>query len=192
MPKLTKKYIDTLVPREKNYTVWDNEIRGFGARVWPSGKVSYVLKYRTKHHRQRKLTIGAHGSITPDGARDLAQQYMTDVIQGNDPAETKTHDRESPTIADLCDRFIAEYSKKRNKPSTTYAYEELVRNKIKPALGHRTVNAVQRIDISKLHHELSKDRPYIANRTLALLSKMFNMAEMWGLGGHLFSKKLVH
>ena len=35
-------------------------------------------------------------------------------------------------------------------------------------------------DIARLHHELS-DKPYQANRTLALLSKFFGWAEKHGL-----------
>ena len=38
----------------------------------------------------------------------------------------------------------------------------------------------QRSDIAALHHEL-RHTPYQANRTLAVLSKMSNLAELWGV-----------
>ena len=39
---------------------------------------------------------------------------------------------------------------------------------------------IQRSDIAQLHHGMRKT-PYHANRTLGVLSKMFNLAEMWDL-----------
>ena len=39
---------------------------------------------------------------------------------------------------------------------------------------------IQRSDIAVLHHDM-RQTPYQANRTLGVLSKMFNMAEVWGL-----------
>ena len=48
MPKITKRLVDGLTPQAKDYTVWDDELPGFGIRVWPSGKRVYILKYRTR------------------------------------------------------------------------------------------------------------------------------------------------
>ena len=39
---------------------------------------------------------------------------------------------------------------------------------------------VTRADVAKLHHDL-RHIPYDANRCLEMISKMFNLAEMWGL-----------
>ena len=51
---------------------------------------------------------------------------------------------------------------------------------IDPAIGNMRISAVQRKDIAKLHHDM-RDKPYQANRTLGVLSKMFSLAEVWGL-----------
>src|SRR5512132_2455942 len=48
------------------------------------------------------------------------------------------------------------------------------------ALGNRKVADVTRADIGKLHHSL-RETPHQANRVLALVSKMMNLAEKWGL-----------
>lgn len=42
--KLTKRTVDALKPGAERYTAWDTEIAGFGVRVAPSGKKTYVLK----------------------------------------------------------------------------------------------------------------------------------------------------
>ena len=51
---------------------------------------------------------------------------------------------------------------------------------IDPAIGEMRISEVQRKDIAKLHHAM-RDKPYQANRTLGVLSKMFSLAEVWGL-----------
>lgn len=43
MAKLNKTEIDRLTPQEKDYLVWDDSLPGFGLRVWPSGKKTYVV-----------------------------------------------------------------------------------------------------------------------------------------------------
>ena len=66
------------------------------------------------------------------------------------------------------------------KPSTAYEYRRSVELFISPKIGRRKVTEIQRSDIAQLHHGMRKT-PYQANRTLGVLSKMFNLAEMWGL-----------
>ena len=51
---------------------------------------------------------------------------------------------------------------------------------IDPAIGEMRISEVERKDIAKLHFDM-RDKPYQANRTLGVLSKMFSLAEVWGL-----------
>ena len=64
--------------------------------------------------------------------------------------------------------------------STAAEYRRLIEKIILPALGRRKAADVTRADITKLHHA-NRAAPYQANRVLAVLSKMFNLAERWGL-----------
>ena len=102
------------------------------------------------------------------------------VDKGGDPvAETEAH-RRSPTIAALCKRFLTEHVAYRCKSSTLREYTRSVELFIDPRLGAFKVGDVKRLDVDKLHHEM-RDIPYQANRTLGVLSKLFNLAEVWGL-----------
>jgi integrase len=60
------------------------------------------------------------------------------------------------------------------------SYQTYIETCIKPRLGNRKIDDVTRADVVNFHHDL-RDRPYTANRTVAVLSKMFNLAEDWGL-----------
>ncbi|MDT8329377.1 MAG: Arm DNA-binding domain-containing protein, partial [Roseovarius sp.] len=75
MPKLTKRRVDGFDIRAKAYFEWDSEIMGFGVRVLPSGTKTYQVQYR-KGGRTRRASIGRHGNITADQARNRAKEIM--------------------------------------------------------------------------------------------------------------------
>ena len=72
VPKITKRFVDAAEAREKDYVVWDDELPGFGLRVFASGKRSYVIQYRAAG-RSRRYTIGLHGGWTPETARQRSK-----------------------------------------------------------------------------------------------------------------------
>lgn len=179
MPKLTKRTVDSLYPKAKDYFVWDTQIAGFGIRIMPSGAKTYQAQYR-KGGRTRRVSVGRHGKITVDEARKLAKEVMGQVAKGENPAEDISQHRKAPTIAALCERFFQSHVLERCKPSTQKEYRRAIDLFINPALGRFKVVDVERKDIAELHHKF-RNKPYQANRTLGVLSKMFNLAEIWGL-----------
>lgn len=181
MFKLTKRSVEGLELQKKEYLVWDREISGFGVRVYPSGRKTYLVQYRSSG-RTRRRTIGQHGVLTAIEARDEARKLLGEVAKGGDPSEERQTRLKAPTVAALCDRFLDEYVAEHCKPATARDYKSIVRRCIKPHLGPRKVADITRADIVNLHHTL-RETPYQANRSLSVLSKMFNLAEDWGLRG---------
>ena len=59
-------------------------------------------------------------------------------------------------------------------------YQGSLRNHILPALGTMPIDKVGRTEAAALHYGL-RDTPRAANRALMVLSKMFRLAEDWGL-----------
>src|ERR1051325_10490242 len=184
--KITKRSVDGLKPATDGAeaVLWDTEVKGFGCRVQRGGSKSYIVHYRVGSGRGapiRKLTIGKHGAPwTPEQARGEARRLLGMVEGGADPAADKIALKEAPTVADLAERFFAEHAEAKRKVSTATEYRRLLDRIILPALGKRKVVDVSRQDVGKLHHGL-RNAPYQANRVLAVLSKMFNLAERWGL-----------
>jgi integrase len=183
--KITKRSVDALKLTGGAETVlWDTKLIGFGVRVQRGGGKSYVLHYRAGTGRGaplRKLTIGRHGSPwTPETARREATTLRGLIEDGADPAADKMARREAPTMAELAERFLAEHAEAKRKASTAAEYRRLLDKIILRALGKRKVADVTRADVTKLHHA-NRSAPYQANRLLAVLSKMFNLAERWGL-----------
>ena len=178
--KLTKRTVEGAEPTSRDVVLWDSELPGFGLKVTPSGRRAYFVFYRTSHGVQRKPMIGLHGSMTCDGARDLARQWLAAAARGEDPSAQRQAQRRGATVRDLVARFIAEHAKPRTKPSTAAQYERMMETKVLPKLGGRKIETVTRSDVMSLMHDL-RSIPYEANRVRAALSKMFNLAEFWML-----------
>ena len=180
MPKLTKRLVESFAPEGRDVILWDSELPGFGVRIWPSGKRVYVLKYRNKSGRQRKPKIGLHGSITVEQARLKARLWLAEASAGGDPSGERDEARNAPKFSEFAERYFKEHAESRLKPSTNREIRRIIDRVLLRHFGARKLAEITRADIADLHHKFHKS-PYQANRVLALLSNMFNMAERWGL-----------
>ena len=184
LPKLTKRSVEAVPanPLKPTYE-WDDQLPAFGIKVLSSGSRRYVLKYRVgaggRSATQRWVTLGTHGAITCDQARDLAQDILAAVAKGADPQEHKFSQRNAPHVGDIWHRFESEQLPLK-KPSTAKDYRQLWRDVIGPELGNKLVAEI-RADIVDRLHKKQMATPYQANRSLALLSRLFNLAEAWGM-----------
>ncbi len=174
---LSKRRVDAAKPGE---TIWDGEIPGFGLRVSKGGAKSYVLKYR-RGRLQRWYTIGRHGAPwTPHNARQEARRLLGAIANGDDPANEKQDVKQAETLTEFASRYLETHAKVHKKASSATEDERNLRNHILPVLGNHRMRDITRQEISRFHHAM-RDRPYAANRCLALLSHMFKKAEAWGV-----------
>lgn len=161
-------------------TVWDETVPGFGARRQKGPAVTYFLKYRNGDGRQRWHSIGRHGAPwTPETARAEAKRLLGAIAAGADPAAERSAWKQAPTVAELATRFLSEHADAKRKPRTAREYRRQVEKQILPALGEKRVAEVTRQDVAQFHHS-RRATPIEANRTLALLSVLFNFAERIG------------
>lgn len=181
MPKLTKSLIESLVAVDgKPAFAWDS-LSGFGVKVAPSGKKTFVAKYRTngggRGAQQRWLTLGQFGHITCEQARSLAQQALAAVARGEDPQADRQANRIAPRLNDVWERFAADQLPMK-KPSTRRDYQNQWTDLIAPKFGKQFVRDIKRADIDRFHKSL-RDTPYRANRALALFSRLMTLSEHW-------------
>ena len=176
--KISKRTVDQLSAGDRDNLLWDAEVKGFGVRCRQSGAKYYIVKMRAGG-RQRWLTIGRHGSPwTPDTARVEAKRLLGLKAGGKDPATERDRQKGAITIAELGARFLAQYVAQHCKSRTAEEYQRAVEHFINPILGRQRIADLTRADVARLHHHF-RDRPYQANRSLAVLSKMINLAEGW-------------
>ena len=177
--KLNKRTIDqTVYQGSGGHYLWDTELAGFGVRIYPTGRKSFVISYRSKG-LQRFFTIGRYGVLTVQQARLKAMATFARIGNGEDPSGDKIAANRAPRITDLAKRYMDEHSRVKKKPKSIKKDEQAWERLILPHLGQRRVKDIARADIAKTMTDLA-DTPAMANKVLTILSKSFNLAEIWG------------
>lgn len=195
--RITKSRVDAMKPGEQT---WDADIAGFGIVANKNSK-TYKLKYMYQG-RQRMMSLGKHGApLTVDQARKKAIDCLSELNSGIDPAAAKAV--KGMPISELCEKYLAEHAKPHKKASSIRMDATNIQNHILPLLGQRRVVDISTADIERFklairdgktasadqdaHRKnpkggsVVKGGEYVANRCLALLSKMFSLAERWEL-----------
>lgn len=156
MAKLTKRVVDAAESRSSDYFVWDEELPGFGLRVFKSGKRSYLVQYRAAG-RTRRYTIGLHGPWTPETARKKARSLLGEIAEGENPAEQRRLDAKAVTIKELCTQYLKDAEnglvlgkgRRPKKVSTIVIDKSRIHRHIIPLLGTRRVKDITSSDINR-------------------------------------------
>lgn len=158
MPKITKTAIDKMVPHPSTEIyMWDTSLTGFGVRMQPSGKASFLVKYRTITGQARKMTLGRVGTITPDEARSSALKILAEVAQGGDPSCDRKAARKNVTIGELADLFIQD-TRAQWKESTYLANASQIECHIRPLLGRRPAVGLSYGDVMKFQADVTSGK----------------------------------
>lgn len=174
--KLTKRVVEAAeVPSKESgaYFIWDEDLRGFGVRIFPSGIRTYWINYKNQQGSRTRMTIGAHGALTCDEARTLAKMHLGDTARGADPAEERRTRRRSLTVGQLCDQYLADAQAgmirgrgSRPKKATTLATDAgRVSRHIKPLLGKRLVIDLTLADITRFHKDVTVGKTAMTYKT---------------------------
>jgi len=177
--KITKSAVDAAQPQAQPVELRDTLVPGFLCKITPTGRKVFMLQYRTNAGERRKPALGLYGELTVEQARSLAQNWLAEVRRGGDPGGDKALARQAPTVKELCTKFMEDYSKQRNKPSTQLGYQSVIDRNIIPILGRMKVQDVKRPDVAAMMKKMAH-KPADANRAFSVMRKMFNLAEVWG------------
>lgn len=177
--RLNKRNVESIALAGREQFIWDDDLPGFGVRVYPSGRRVYLVQYRARG-RTRRYVLGIHGPLTAAEARKSARTTLGDVARGEDPAATRAQERRASSVAELCDAYLELHSRPRKRSAGDD--EQRVRDFLKPAWGSRKAVDILRPDVIALHRRIGSERGrYTANRLLATVSSMWNWAEREGL-----------
>lgn len=191
--KLTKRVVDAATYEGREYrdangrlvqtrdVLWDTEIPGFGLRLYPSGRKAFILSYRFEG-RKRLVQLGDYGqNLTVELARKKARKdylKIADDEQDYDPLRERQREAKAETVIEFCDLYVARHASRKK---TRHDDERRIEKHLKPAWGSRKVKSIKRGDVATLHHKIGETAPYEANRLLALIRKMWNLAVDWGV-----------
>ncbi len=149
---------------------------GFAVRLTPHVK-SFVVDRRI-NGRMRRIILGRYGDLTVDQARNMAQQMGGAIAKGEDPAQVKIDKKREATFGYLEGQYLERHAIHKKS-----AYnDKLCLNRYLTPWRARKLSAITRNDVAQLHTKMGAlGHPYSANRMIALVRKMFNLASDWDL-----------
>ena len=182
--KLTDKGVrDLPTPLKGSVIYTDGGI--LEVRVTAAGAYAWVYRYR-HNGRSVTYTIGDPVNMKASRASKEADRLYELVRQGRDPQGERRAAREAPTVKELCARYLEEHAARKRSAAED---RRMIDKVILPALGARKVAEIEFADLDQLHRRLTtkgtpghgRGAPYMANRVVSLLSKMFSLAIQWKL-----------
>jgi len=173
--KFTDSSIRAIKPKKERFEVWETNGKGFGLRVAPSGKKSWIYIYRFDG-KARRMTLGAYPKMSLADAHEEHAKAKKDLSKGTDPGEKeqtkKRADRNAVTVQDLVDEFVEHHSKREKRSwaeDKRCLYLDVV-----PYIGTMAAKDVRRRDLVKvIDRIINRGSPGQAIRTKKVIAKMF-------------------
>lgn len=159
---------------------YDTKLPGLGVMVFPTGTKTFFL-YKRVDGKPDKIKLGRFPDMHPEQAFNAAYKLMNDISDGVNPNQQKKNLRAEMIFEDLFTKYLNEHAKIRK---SSWKEDLGYYNRHLTSLNSKKISDVQRPDIERLHNRIKDDKGiYAANRSLALLSKIYSKAIDWGLEG---------
>lgn len=174
--KFTDRQIKNLKQDCTRYEVWEGN--GLGIRVSPKGTKTWIFLYRFEG-KARRMTLGRYPIVTVGEAHKKHGKALEDLENSIDPGavevEVKQMDRKAPTVKAVADEYMEKWAKARKK-----SWKEDQRILDKDVLPHwerkKAKDITRRDVILLLDGIVARGAPVQANRTLAVIRRMYNFA----------------
>jgi len=181
--RLTDSKVKSLKPKKARYIVWEEGATGLGVRISPADRKSFIFMYRFDG-KPRMMTLGPYPKLKLVSARLKVAQAKARLSQEVDPGQELIESKEAVRGAHSVKALIDEYIEKWAKPRKRSWKEDdrILRKDVQPVWGRKKAETIKRRDIVLLLDEIvDRGAPIQANRTLAVIRKMFNFALSRGI-----------
>src|SRR5262245_15802668 len=165
---LTELFVRKVTTDTTPINVWDEKERGLVLRVHPTGRRAFKVVY-SRRGRPRWFHVGDVGLAE---ARLRAREIKAEVARGKDPAAERKAERGAGTFAEMAERYVEEYAKKKNK--SWQQADALVRKHLIPRWGKLEAKSITRSDVRAVMGRI--EAPVVANQTKAAASAIFTWA----------------
>lgn len=179
--RLTDRTVKSLKTKLTQEDYWDSsfKLRGisFGVRVTKDNAREYVVRYRDLQGRRRRMSVGDANHKSLAEGHKLARDVFAKLDSGIDPAQELEEYKSADSFSELCDLYLRLHAIP-NKKDKGKADKRVIEQDLKPAWGGLKACDVTRKDVLRLldHVAIERKAPVMANRTRALISKIFNFA----------------
>lgn len=171
--RLTASSLARLEPRERLYTVWDDEVRGLLVQVTPNGVRSWFVDYIDKATRRRsRRKIGDAAVLSPKEARDIARAKLGGVARGDRPFEEADRARDAGTFRKAAADYLAAHEGIHAR-NTINTRRTSLNVHASTEFGGRPILAVTKEDVRRLHARLAPKQPVTANRAVQAIRLLY-------------------
>ena len=116
---LSNRFIDSLKPKDKRYSIGDSEVIGLRIYVFTGGQKTFYYSYTAKNKEKGLEKLGLYGSVNIKQSRNAAKSIAKDVMDGRSPIEIRISRSGELTVTELVNQFFNQCLKApRYKPST--------------------------------------------------------------------------
>jgi hypothetical protein len=182
-------WVDRIRPAKRRRELPDRgngSVVGLYLIVQPSGRKSWAVRFRL-HGKGHKFTLGSYPAISLADARAQAGEALGLVHRRINPATALRQEDDAPLFEAVVREFITRYAKPKNRGwvetarllGLRAAGDDLVviEGGLVKRWGKRRLSDIRRDEvIAALDDIVDRGAPYVANRTLAFLRKLFNWA----------------
>ena len=185
----TDRAVLNLKPKAERYEEREDNAHGNGTlalRISPNGHKAWQYLYRFGG-KKRRLTLGEYPKMSVKEAHAAYGEAMRKCELGVDPGavavEANAAERRAPTFDELSKKYLEQHAVQK-KDGGDRDRRTLDRD-LKPVWGALKAEAIQRKDVRALLQGIvDRGAPIQANRTLALIRKIFNWAMSQDLMTH--------
>lgn len=176
---LTEAVIQRLsLPSKGQKDYFDRGFPGLALRISHGGRKAWTMHYRLGN-KQRRITLGAHPSMSLAQARDAWRKAQADIEAGRDPGAGHDRKEHSTLFADVAQDWL---KRDQGTNKSLKEVERIVNRELVPEWGHRQIKSIERRDILDLIDAISdRGSPTMARRTLAYVHRLFRWAEGRGI-----------
>jgi integrase len=163
--RLTQAAVEKIKPQAKSVTFWDNQCPGFGLRISPRDRRTWICIYRVGK-KQVMETIGTMAKIPKvDEARRQAMASMTKADGGVNPVATRRvaeaeekakAEVEAFTFGKAAERYLAQAGRSTSKsgqpwrPSTAKEWRRIFAHDVVPRWGERPLVEIKKSDVLEI------------------------------------------
>jgi integrase len=175
---ITQRYVNGLKPSSSARFIRDNALVGFGVKVMPTGRISFIVEARIRGGSTKRITLGQSPALSASKARDRAGQFIQLMQSGIDPvkarrAEVARQEGLSKPVADVFNSYLANRDLKeitKKDYSTTFRL-------VFSSWANRPIRDITRQDAEEVFAETRDNRGHAtATKAFRIISAVFNYA----------------
>jgi integrase len=176
---MTARWLERLKPPETGRLEhFDQQVHGLGLRISATGHRSWFVMYRKSGDpKTRRYTLGEADLLSLADARTAARDVIDQARRGNDPSQEKQELQRAPTFKEMAQEYLTKYAMARKR--SWREDQRIIERELIPAWGGRKAHDIKRREVISLLDAVNeRGAPIQANRSLALVRKMYN----WAIG----------